>query len=89
MNPLAIPSRWAYALGALACAGLLGYAYVLQYFQGQDPCPLCLVQRVFFALFALAFLAGAIHAPRGRWNFLYGGLGLAFALAGEIGRAHV
>jgi len=77
-----VPTRLAYLLGALACIGLLGYAYVLQYFQGQDPCPLCLVQRVFFALFALAFLAGVIHAPKGRWNLLYGGLGLAFALAG-------
>ena len=82
MNPLNIPTRGAYALGALACAGLLGYGYVLQHFQGQEPCPLCLVQRVFFALLVLAFLAGAIHAPRRRWNWLYGGLGFVFALAG-------
>ena len=60
-----VPVRLAYFLGALACIGLLGYAYVLQYFQGQDPCPLCLVQRVFYALFALAFLGGMIHAPKG------------------------
>jgi len=77
-----VPVRLAYFLGALACIGLLGYGYVLQYFQGQDPCPLCLVQRVFYALFALAFIAGAVHAPKGRWNLLYGGLGLAAALAG-------
>jgi disulfide bond formation protein DsbB len=77
-----VPVRLAYFLGALACIGLLGYAYVLQYFQGQDPCPLCLVQRVFYALFAIACIAGAIHAPRRGWNFLYGGLALASALAG-------
>jgi len=77
-----IPPRLAYFLGALACIGLLGYAYVLQHFQGLDPCPLCLVQRVFFALFALAFVAGAVHAPKAWGNLVYGGLGLAFALAG-------
>jgi len=35
-------------LGALTCAGLLGTGYFLQYFQGQDPCPLCLLQRGFY-----------------------------------------
>ena len=53
-----IPLRVAFALGALACAGLLGAAYYLQYFQGQDPCPLCLVQRVFYLCAGIVFLAG-------------------------------
>ena len=39
--------RLLYAAPALACAGLLGFGYYLQYFDNQDPCPLCLVQRGF------------------------------------------
>ena len=51
------------AAGAAACAGLLSYAYYLQYFEGQDPCPLCLVQRGLYYAIGLAFLAGAMHGP--------------------------
>jgi disulfide bond formation protein DsbB len=57
------PGRLHYALGALACAGLLAYGYYLQYFEGQDPCPLCLVQRGFYLLLFLVFGAAALHRP--------------------------
>jgi len=40
--------RIAFGLAALVCAGLLGTGYFLEYFQGQDPCPLCYVQRFFY-----------------------------------------
>jgi disulfide bond formation protein DsbB len=49
--------------GALACAGLLASGYYLQYFAGQDPCPLCLLQRGFYYAIGLVLLAGAIHGP--------------------------
>ena len=48
MNPSMNRDRLLLAAPALACAGLLGFGYYLQYFDGQDPCPLCLVQRGFF-----------------------------------------
>ena len=51
------------ALIAAACAGLLACGYYLQYFEGQDPCPLCLVQRLFYYAIGLVLLAGAIHGP--------------------------
>ena len=51
------------AAGAAACAGLLAFGYFLQYFEGQDPCPLCLVQRLFYYAIGLVLLAGAIHGP--------------------------
>lgn len=58
MNP-----RLLYAAPALACAGLLAFGYYLQYFQNQDPCPLCLVQRGFFyGVLAVSALA-ALHFP--------------------------
>jgi protein dithiol:quinone oxidoreductase len=55
--------RLAFALPALICAALLGYGYYLQYGQGLEPCPLCLVQRGFFYAVMLFSLLGAIHGP--------------------------
>lgn len=71
-----------FLLGFLACAGLLGYAYYLQYVQYLDPCPLCILQRLAFFLVGLLLLAGAIHNP-GRTGYrVYGTLALLPALAG-------
>jgi protein dithiol:quinone oxidoreductase len=77
-----IPLRVAFALGALACAALLGAAYYLQYYQGQEPCPLCLVQRVFYLLAGIVFLLGALHGPRAKGAAVYAGLAILFALGG-------
>ena len=55
--------RLLFALPAAICAGLLGFGYYLQYFEGQEPCPLCLVQRAFFLLVLLVFAALAAHNP--------------------------
>lgn len=65
------------ALGALACALLLGYAYYLQYVQGLDPCPLCLVQRGFYYAVMAAFALGALHPHR-----VYPAFAALFALGG-------
>jgi disulfide bond formation protein DsbB len=71
------------AAGALACAGLLAYGYFLQYFDGQDPCPLCLLQRGFYYLLILVFAAAAIHSPpAGRGRVAYGALAFLAAAGG-------
>lgn len=49
--------------GAGACALLLGYAYYAQYFQGYEPCPLCIFQRVAVLGLGIAFLLAALHNP--------------------------
>lgn len=67
------------AAGAAACAALLAYAYYLQFFEGQDPCPLCLVQRGFYYGIGLTLLTGALHGRGARW---YSGGALLFALGG-------
>jgi protein dithiol:quinone oxidoreductase len=67
------------ALGALACALLLSFGYYLQYVQGLDPCPLCLVQRGFFYAVMATFLVAAIH---GRGAVYYGGVAALFAAGG-------
>jgi len=76
-------SRPLYVIGALVCAGLLSYGYYLQYGQGLEPCPLCLVQRFFFYLVMGVLVIGALHGPRGsRWNAVYGTGVFVFAAAG-------
>ena len=47
----------------LFCAGLLAYAYYLQFHDDLDPCPLCIFQRVAFLATGLLFLAAAIQGP--------------------------
>jgi disulfide bond formation protein DsbB len=67
------------ALAALACALLLGFGYYLQYAQGLDPCPLCLVQRGFFYAVLIVLGVGALHA---RWRTVYGSVAALFAAGG-------
>ncbi|HEX4377951.1 MAG TPA: disulfide bond formation protein B [Steroidobacteraceae bacterium] len=62
------------ALGLLACAGLLGYAWYAQAVLGLEPCPLCIFQRIAVAFIGLLFLIAALHAPRGRGAWVYAAL---------------
>ncbi len=82
MNFHHVSTRLAFAAGAFACALLLGFAYYLQYAQGLEPCPLCLVQRGFFYAVMAVFVAGALHAPRRAGTVVYGVLAFLFALGG-------
>jgi len=43
----------------LVCVGLVGGALYLQFAKGEDPCPLCIIQRYFFLLMAGFAFAGA------------------------------
>jgi len=70
------------ALPALACAGLLGFGYYLQYFDGQDPCPLCLVQRGFYYGIIVVFAAAALHNPGRIGKVIYCAAGTILALGG-------
>lgn len=47
----------------LACCALLGFGYYLQYVRHIDPCPLCMVQRLFFLATGLTALVAAMHGP--------------------------
>jgi disulfide bond formation protein DsbB len=72
-------TRAAFLLGALIPALLLGYGYYLQYAQGLEPCPLCIVQRGFFYAVAAVFVLAALH---GSWAIFYGIAAALFALGG-------
>jgi len=66
--------RLGYAVGFLVCAGLIGYALYLQYYEYQDPCPLCLLQRVVYIVLMAVFLVAALHGPGRVGATVYGGL---------------
>ena len=74
--------RLYYAAPALIIAGLLGYGYYLQYVQGLEPCPLCMVQRLFFYLLIATFVIAALHAPRRVGTWIYTAFAVLFAAGG-------
>ena len=49
----------------------MAYALYSQFHLGLEPCPLCIFQRIGVALLGLAFLAAALHHPRGRGRYGY------------------
>jgi disulfide bond formation protein DsbB len=54
------------AMLGLMCLGLLGGALDLQFFFGEDPCPLCIMRRYFFLLVAsFAFVGAGLNRWRG------------------------
>lgn len=62
--------------------GLLLFAYYLQYFQDQEPCPLCMTQRLCFYGIAFAALLAAVLPSRALWRKLSNGLLAIFAALG-------
>ena len=85
-NPLQstvlITPRKVFALVAASCAGLLAFGFYLQYFQDQEPCPLCLVQRGFYFAVMVVFAAAAVHGPRAVGTAVYSIIGFLFATGG-------
>jgi disulfide bond formation protein DsbB len=77
-----VSARAGYAIGVLVCIGLLAFALYLQYVEQQEPCPMCILQRIaFFAMMAV-FVIAALHGPRRRAAFVYSTIAFLFAAAG-------
>lgn len=78
---------WRPAFGAAAavCFGAIAYAILwLQQGLGLEPCPLCVLDRVAFAVAGLAFLLAALHGPGRTGRRVYALLALpplAFGIA--------
>lgn len=66
-----ISNRWFYLSGAFIVACLFSSALYLQYVLREDPCPLCMIQRVIFIAIGVIFFIAALHnAGRvGRWIY--------------------
>jgi len=63
--------RICYTLGFLACSGLMAFALFLQYSLGEDPCPLCIFQRLAFMALGFSFLVAALHNPQKTGSIVY------------------
>lgn len=75
-------ARAGYTAGFLICAALLGFALYLQYVEHQDPCPLCILQRVAFIAMMAVFLIAALHGPARRGAIVYSTLVFIIAAIG-------
>jgi disulfide bond formation protein DsbB len=58
-------------VGFLACFGLMAYALHAQYDLGEDPCPLCIFQRIGIIALGVVFLVAGVHNPRGWGGRVY------------------
>lgn len=92
MNNLwhSISNRWLYLAGALFASGLMGFGLFLQYVEHQDPCPLCMVQRVIFIAILAVFALAALHGPQRAGERVYAALvGLLSLLGVGVASRHI
>ena len=83
-------TRLLFAAVFALCAGLIGFAFFLEYVKELEPCPLCLFQRLFFIGIGLLALLGALHGPGITGRRVYGGLLALLALGGgAVATRHV
>ena len=75
--------RQSYAIILISVIGLMGYGLYTQYYQGLEPCPLCMTQRFFYCLIGAFALLGLIHNPQAIGNKIYGGM-MAISAVGGI-----
>lgn len=77
-----LSSRWLYLAGVLVISGLYGAALYLQYVLRQDPCPLCMVQRLIFIAMLAMFVIAMLHNPARTGTKVYAALIGLLALSG-------
>lgn len=75
-------TRFAYTLGFLICGALLATGFYLQYVEQQEPCPLCMLQRVAYLDMMIVFAIAAIHGPARRGALIYSALLFVMAAMG-------
>jgi len=77
-----LPSRVVNLGVFLTCAAMLGIGYYMQYQMRLEPCPLCIMQRIFFFATGLTALVATIHNPGASGRRNYGIASTIFAVAG-------
>ncbi len=82
MNTLSI--RFTYFIGFLLIAVLLGMAAYLEVYEGINPCPLCVLQRiVLIALGVIFFFAMVLKSNKiGQW--IFGSMATLISLGGIL-----
>ena len=91
LNPFAWSFRLQMLFGFAVCAGLLGFALYVEHGMFMLPCPLCVLQRFFFAGMGVLGLVAALHNPRSRGGrAAYGVLiALLAGVGGSVAARHV
>jgi disulfide bond formation protein DsbB len=85
-----MPAGKANALGFLACAALLGYAYYAQFVMHLEPCPLCIFQRLGIFAVGVVFALAALQDPTGWGRRAYAALiGLAALITVGVAVRHL
>jgi len=82
--PMWLTRRTGNLVGFAVSAALIGYALYVQYVQGLEPCPLCILQRVAVMAVGVLFLLAALHDPAERGARAYGVLIDLAAMAGIL-----
>lgn len=70
-------------ISLFAINGVLIYAFIGQFYLGELPCPLCIMQRIGFILVGFAFVLNlrfGAHTSHYGWGILAGLVGLLIAL---------
>jgi protein dithiol:quinone oxidoreductase len=76
--------------GFAVCALMIAYALYTQFYEGLEPCPLCIFQRIGVALLGIVFLVAALHDPRGSGRYGYAfAIALAALVTGAIAARHL
>ena len=68
----------------LCCAVLLAFGYYLQFAKGLEPCPLCIIQRLFFIGVGMIALIADLHRPDGFARRAYAGILATISLGGGL-----
>ncbi|HEY9447721.1 MAG TPA: disulfide bond formation protein B [Burkholderiales bacterium] len=75
-------TRLAYFAGVVVCLGLMGAGLYLQYIEHQEPCPMCILQRIAYIGLVVLFGIAALHGPRRTAATVYSTLIVLVAAAG-------
>ena len=74
--------RMLFAGGFALCAAMMAAALWLEYVEGLEPCPLCMLQRVSVVVLGVVMLIGALHDPATTGRRMYGAMITLVAAAG-------
>lgn len=80
----AISIRFTYLIGFFLIAGLLGLAVYLEVYEGINPCPLCVLQRMVLITLGVIFFFAMVFKINKIGQFLFGLVSLLVSLAGVL-----
>lgn len=83
-------TRNLFLLGFLFCLSAIAVAIYFQFMEHLEPCPLCILQRVFIAAVGLILLLATLHNPKSWGIKIYAFFaGIVALIGGAISARHV